>query len=171
MINETLNVLQKFLQDSDFILAEPGGPFVLVAQNVYTLVFATDASEDLTEKTNLVVRMLSIPFRGKQFGPKSMEMYCVFITDRELPIPTIEKCEQDLRVCRKIVLSAQDNIWNRLAFLRPLNDVLARPSEPNERFWVLAQESVTANELEFLRSVEDAETSLSKLEQEAPGGQ
>src|SRR5258708_26042368 len=50
-------------------------------------------------------RSLASPFRSKQFGPKTMEMYCIFVVDEKTPISTIERWEQDLKFCRKVFVT------------------------------------------------------------------
>jgi hypothetical protein len=92
-----------------------------------------------------------------------MEMYCVFVSNQKLPLSRIEKCEQDLKVCRKVVIVDAEQIEARLSFLRPLEEVLAAPLDVNQLFWSETAKFLNKDEVAFLKKAQETSISLEEL--------
>jgi len=78
------------------------------------------------------------------------------VSDEKIPLSKIEQCEQDLKVCRKIVLTNIQQIETRLSFLRPLEDVLPGPLDLSQLFWVETGKYLNTDEVAFLRKAKEA---------------
>jgi hypothetical protein len=154
-MNEISSKISSFLTEAGFEVFTGSGPFTLVAQNPSTLVFVAETGHDLEGGIRSVLNSLAGPFRGKKFGPKTMEMYCIFVSDQSVPVSLIEQCEQDLRVCRKVVVTGPDQIWTQISFLRPLGDVLAASPNVNELFWAETARHLNGQEITFLKKAID----------------
>jgi hypothetical protein len=158
------SAVSRYLFESGFeIITSNESPFSLMAQNESVLVFVVNASSDLSSAVERTLSSLVRPFRNKSFGPKTLEMYTLFLLDEVLPITQLEKYEKDVRVCRKIVLTGLDEIDTRLAFLRPLEPTIVQAADLDELFWSRLQDRVTLTQFDVLRSLDTSELTLEEL--------
>jgi hypothetical protein len=153
MTGELLTQIETFLRSSGFDVSDATAPFAFVAQNTSILVFVVEANTDLDQTVTIVTTILASPFRSKQFGPKSMEMYCIFAADEATPISSIERWEQNLKFCRKVFVTNSHQIDIRLSFLQPLNESLTGSLDVDSMFWSQMDPELTANEVELLKSL------------------
>jgi hypothetical protein len=170
-MSEIADKVKGFLTDAGFEVYQSPGPFAFVAQNLSVLVFVVEAGPDLQAKIRSTVNLLAGPFRSKMFGPKTMEMYCIFISETNVSTPTIEQTEQDIQVCRKIVVADEKRMVARLSFLKPLEDFLANPPDMGKLFWEEMAKYLTVKEITFVRKVEEQSTSTEELIGLIPGVQ
>jgi hypothetical protein len=148
-----LTQIETFLRDSGFDVTDASTPFALVAQNTSILVFVVEVKTDLDQTVRNIAALLSPPFRNKQFGPKTMEMYCIFVVDEKTPISAIERWEQDLKFCRKVFVTNSRQIDARLSFLQPLNDSLTGSFDIGSMFWSQMETKLKPNEIELIKSL------------------
>jgi len=152
-MNDLVRHVRTFLLDSGFEIGGERGQFELVGQNSSVIVFLIDAGMDLETARRRVLNVLTRPFQTKRFGPKSMEMYCVFVADAGVSLALVEKCEQDIRVCRKIVVTGPGEMETRLSFLRPLVAVMEGSHDVSSLFWTELRQRLTEAQVEFLKEV------------------
>jgi len=154
-MSDMLTVVTDFLRRAQFELSELSqGAFVFVAQNPYTLIFGVQVKSDLIMATHDVILRLTGPFRANIFGPRTMEMYALFLCPESTTAEQIMECERDTRVCRKIAISRVEDVEPRLLFLRPVETVEVTTIEPDELFWNELSHLLSAQELDFLGAVE-----------------
>jgi hypothetical protein len=167
MIPELPIQIGAFLRNSGFDVTEANAPFSLVAQNTSVLVFIIVVQDDLGEAVRTVTTLLSAPFHTKKFGPKTMEMYCIFAVDENTPISAIERWEQDLKFCRKIFVTHPRQLEARLSFLRQLGSGLIGSFDISALFWSQMEKRLDLAETELMKSfdtsVRTAEELLSSL--------
>jgi len=150
---ELLTQIETFLRNSAFEVTDASTPFAFVAQNTSLLLFVAEVKTDLDQTVRNVTTLLASPFRSKQFGPKTMEMYCIFVVDEKTPISTIERWEQDLKFCRKVFVTNTRQIDARLSFLQPLNDSLTGSFDIGSMFWSQMETQLKPNEVELIKSL------------------
>jgi hypothetical protein len=154
-LSRTLEATRKFLGEEGFEILDLGTAFSFVAQDHSVLVFVAEADSDLNAAAMRALNALSLPFRVKRFGPKTMEMYCVLVADQAFPLPEIEKWEQDIRVCRKIVVTGDASVTERLSFLRPVLEAVKNVTDIDELFWAELRKYLSEEETLFLRALGD----------------
>ncbi len=160
-MNELLKQLIPFLSDLKLeIVMGDGKPFGLLGQNEDLIVFVATAGDDIAKCVSDSVNALIGPFRIKSFGAKTLEIYAIFLADPQTPLEIIEKYEQDIRVCRKIILRDAAEFSSRLSFLSPLRD--DGPGGPNldELLWTTLAEKLSSREIDLLRELRDRDMSL-----------
>jgi len=153
MTAELLKQVEMFLRSWGFDITDATTPFAFVAQNTSILVFVVEVKTDLDQTVTNATTLLASPFRSKQFGPKTMEMYCIFVVEASTPISTIERWEQDLKFCRKIFVTNGRQLDARLSFLQPLNDSLTGSLDINSMFWSQMDTQLKPNEVELMKSL------------------
>jgi len=169
-VSQLVDPIRKALTESGYSILSEVGPFALVAQNESLLVFVAETATSLPVTVTNVHKILSSPFKTRKFGPKTLEMYCVLVAPTTIGTGDIERCEQDIRVCRKVVITKEDDIEGRLSFLRPLEDVLTKLTDIEGLFWAQIRAYLAEDKAEFLDalykepfSTERALTLLSQL--------
>lgn len=155
-MSEITEGVKKYLSGAGFEMALARGPFAYVAQNSVSLVFITPCGSDIESDFRRVLNALSGPFHTKRFGPKTMEMYCVFLSEEPLPLSVIQRCEQDIRICRKIVVTSVGEIDEKLSFMRPLDESTIETADAGTVFWSNLEGWLRPHEVEFLRKIEKA---------------
>jgi hypothetical protein len=163
MISDLAGTVQTFLEASGFDVKEGGERFAFVAQNPTVLIFVVQVEKEFDRAVRAVTNLLAPPFRSKKFGPKTMEMYCVFVSNEQIPLSRIEQCEQDLKVCRKVVLTNIGQVETRLSFLRPLEEVLPGPLDLSDLFWAATGKYLNTDEIAFLRTAEEVSIPAEEL--------
>jgi hypothetical protein len=153
MTPELLKQVETFLRSWGFDVTDATAPFAFVAQNTSILVFVVEVKTDLDQTVTNATTLLASPFRSKQFGPKTMEMYCVFVVEEGTPISTIERWEQDLKFCRKIFVTNSRQLDARLSFLQPLNNSLTGSFDIGSMFWSQMETQLKLNEVELIKSL------------------
>jgi hypothetical protein len=153
MTNELLQQIETFLRSSGFDVTDGSPPFAYVAQNTSVLVFVIEATPDIEQTVRKVTTLLASPFRSKRFGPKTMEMYCIFVADEATPVSAMERWEQDLKFFRKVVVTANHHIPSRLSFLQPLSETLTASLDIDSMFWSQMDAQLNADGVRLLRSL------------------
>jgi hypothetical protein len=159
-MNVLVEEIKRFLESADFetrSLDQP--PVILTAQNQDLIVFVAEANGNLSSAVQSTLNRLVKPFTAKTFGPKTIELYAVFVCTPEVSIAEIEKCEQNTTVCRKIVLRDADDIESRLSFLKPL-DVLFTTPEVDQLFWSKLSTDLSENDLRLLNELKEHDVSF-----------
>jgi hypothetical protein len=154
-MSNALEAVRQFLTGAGFDIRDVPGPFDFVAQNDSILVFVITVETDLDSSWNDVLTSLSGPFISKRFGPKTLEMYCVFVSRIPHTLQEIERCEQNIKVCRKVVISESDAIGGSLAFLSPLDEVMTTRQDTATEYWEELANLLNENEMSFLRKIDD----------------
>jgi hypothetical protein len=168
-MNTLVESVEALLSEADFaVMRQTEGPFAVVAQNNEVIVFVVDVVDDLAARVRSIVSTLAKPFRSKGFGPKTMEMYCVFVANTPVNLEEIERYERDIRVCRKIVVTGEDDIASRLSFLRPLEEFVASPPSVATMFWVEVAKLLTPQEVEILRELAARKINLEDIPKRLP---
>jgi hypothetical protein len=163
-MNQLLEAVTKFLESADFEVTRGHQPPVLIlAQNESLIVFVLDASGDLQSTIDTTLGLLIKPFRTKAFGPKTLEMYAVFLCDTAVPTSEIEQYEQNTMVCRKIVLTSVDEIPTRLSFLKPLEAEVSSTPDIEQMFWAELGNSLSPKEMELLVRLKDRTIALDEV--------
>jgi hypothetical protein len=153
-MNDLLAVVNRFLRGAQFEVRELSeGPFASIAQNENTLIFVVEVSSDLRSAVQATLSVLSNPFRSKSFGPKTMEMYAVFVCPEGVPEDEIEICERDIRVCRKLPIASTQDVHDRLLFLQPIEEVATGTVDSDELFWSELSRIVKPREIELLKAL------------------
>jgi hypothetical protein len=137
------------------ISSESGQDFAFIAQNQSALIFGVEVKGDLEPAVRASVANLMHAFQSKIFGPKTMEMYVIYLCRGKIGANEIEQCERDVRVCRKIVLTDDSDVVHRLSFLLPLEASVNSPVDPEQVFWKAVIEHVNPEEGRLLRSLRD----------------
>jgi hypothetical protein len=140
----------QFLGESGFDTIRSTGPFLAISQNATMLIFVADAGKSLQGAVNNVAAVLAQPFCSKRFGPKTMEMYCILLANEKVPLTEVERSEQDIRICRKVVIRTADEIATRLSFLRPIAETLSETSDVREVFRRELNERLSSAEVRFI---------------------
>jgi hypothetical protein len=153
MRRDLLAHIESFLRGSGFEVTDATSPFIYVAQNSSVLVFVIEAEPDINQTVRNVTTLLASPFRSKQFGPKTMEMYCIFVVEETTPISLIERWERDLKFCRKIFVTNRQQIEARLCFLQPLGDSIKGSLDIDSMFWSQMSTELLPTEVALLKSV------------------
>jgi hypothetical protein len=153
MRHELLAQIESFLLRSGFDVTDATPPFTYVGQNPSVLVFVVEAESEIDKTVRNVTTLLASPFRSKQFGPKTMEMYCIFVVEETTPISVIEKWEQDLKFCRKIFVTNSQQVEARLCLLQPLNDSVTGSLDIDSMFWSQMSTELAVNEVALLKSL------------------
>jgi hypothetical protein len=160
-MKEFISAVAAFLSNADFeVTAARQPPIVLVAQNQSVIVFVIDASGDIPSVVDVTIGFLIRPFRAKTFGPKTLEMYAVFLCDRTAAASDVERYEQNTMVCRKIFLMGSQEIDSRLSFLKPLEAGVAGILEIEQKFWTELNQSLSAAQTRLLSSLAKRDMSL-----------
>ena len=160
-MSKILDEVRDCLRFGGFEIASAPGPFEFFAQNTDVLVFVivADIDKDLQTTIQKVLNALSGPFRSKRFGPKTMEMYCVLVSQAAAPLTSIERIEQDIRICRKIVITSRDDVKSQLSFLCPLDETLAAVPEARQVYWAEIEKRLNSKEVAFLKAVDEGNAS------------
>ena len=144
---------------------EPQQDFCFIAQNKNMLIFGVEVKNDLESAVRRSVANLMYAFQSKSFGPKTMEMYVIYMCPGRVAGTHIEHYERDVRVCRKIVLGDDSDVPHRLSFLLPLEASVNVPLDPEEIFWRAISEQVSLAEGNVLRSMKERPVTGSELVQ------
>jgi hypothetical protein len=165
MSNDSLQQgVTKLLSESGYeIAAADAAPIAQVAQNESVLIFMVDGQPDLSLSVEKTVAMLVKPFRSKSFGPKTLEMYAIFICDGDVSRSLVEKYEQDVRICRKIVLTSSDDYEARLAFLKPLRTAEVELLDVGQLFWSRLRDDLTPREASLLEDLNTTDIPIKAL--------
>jgi hypothetical protein len=158
-MTDVLSEVRRYLIKAEYEIGEAPKPFAFVAQNASVLVFVAPVEPDIQTTRGNVLGLLSGPFRSKRFGPKTMEMYCVFVSENPISLPEVERCEQDMKVCRKVVVTSAGVIDARLSFLCPLDDTMTAPLDASGLYWAELRKRLSDAEIQFLRQVEGGSAS------------
>jgi hypothetical protein len=153
MMVELLKQIETFLRSSGFDVTDASPPITYVAQNTSLLVFVVEARPDIDQTVRSVTTLLASPFRSKRFGPKTMEMYCIFVADEATPVAVIERWEQDIKFCRKVFVTGSHHIPSRLCFLQPLSDTLTDSLDIDSMFWSQMDAQLSPDAVRLLKSL------------------
>jgi len=163
-MSDLTSEIKQFLVDSGFEIGAEKGGFSFVAQNSIMIVFVVPVRGSLRGTVREVLDVLAKPFLSKRFGPKTMDMFCIFVTDKHIGLDEIEACEQDIRVCRKVVVQKADELRSRLSFLRPLADVVAESyKDVGSLFWRQLERYLKTDEVALLRKLQDGSVSAETM--------
>lgn len=155
-MNNLVAAVREFLSGAQFeISAREKHPFVFIAQNRSTIVFGVEVIDDLESVLDVTLTRLASPFRNKSFGPKTMEMYVVFISGVPISLPGINKCERDTRICRKLVITPETDVPSRLSFLAPLDDIVTLAPDVERMFWVELEKHLNGSDVESIRRLRE----------------
>ena len=89
----------------------------------------------------------------KVFGPKTLEMYAVFLASSDVALDDVERYEQDTRICRKIVVREIQEIETRLSLLRPIDPTAPLGPDIESVFWSELNSKLHPNEVKLLRNI------------------
>jgi hypothetical protein len=163
--------IRKFLEDARYEWATlTQGPIKAVAQNESIILFIVDAVHGIEAAVDQTLNLLIRPFKSKSFGPKSSEMYAVFIAEPNLSATEIERYEQDVRICRKIIIIDSADIDQRLTFLTPLDNSVAKTSNVEGLFWSDLGSQLTESETAFLQDLNDHDLKVDDVQQRFSDG-
>jgi hypothetical protein len=160
-MNALTEEIKRFLESAGFeatALDQP--PIVLTAQNEDLIVFVVDASAGLASAVESTLNRLIKPFTAKTFGPKTVELYAVFLCAHGVPLADIEQIEQNTMVCRKIVVSDADEIESRLSFLKPLDVAFTSSPEIDHLFWSKLAAALSPDDLGLVEALRNRDLSL-----------
>jgi hypothetical protein len=172
-LTDLIAYVEKFLINAGLTVAHARvQPFALIAQNQNIMVFVAPVPDgDLDSAVASVMTHLTGPFRAKSFGPKTMEMYAIFVASRPIALESIKQCEHNTQVCRKIVVTSQEEIDSALFFLKPLAELTSLPLGIEKEFWDELAKHLDVRQIRFLRElgrrpleVHEAATHLRQVE-------
>jgi len=163
-MNNLLDATRSFLIGLGMeAIQRDSGLFRLVAQNDTLIVLACELGDGLEKTGSAVMTALAPAFRNKKFGPKSMELYVLFLSANSITLSEIEKIEQDARVCRKVVITSVDELDARLSFLKPLSDDFADLMSVERSFWQALEKTLSTAELDLVHRLKEQPLSKEQL--------
>jgi hypothetical protein len=160
-MTQLLDAVTDFLEKAGFEVTKGHqAPVLVLAQNESLIVFILDASGDVRSAVDRTLGFLIKPFRVKAFGPKTLEMYAVFLCDSTVSISEVEQYEQNTMVCRKIFLTSAKEVATRLSFLKPLEAEVTLTPDIEQMFWAELSISLSAEEMELLGRLKQRKPTL-----------